>query len=271
MACGACSGFHSIIASGTSSKQLRTEPDAKKVGYGAMLLEAMVAVVSLSCVMILSKEAIADLGGKPNFIYALGLGRFMEVLGIPASFGVLFGLMAFTTFVYDTLDVCTRLGRYILQELFGWQGNLGRYFATALTAFIPLIFVLQTTTDAAGNVIPGWRVFWPLFGASNQLLAAIGLLGITVWLHRTYRAKWVWPIAGIPTIIMYVMSGWALLQYVSRGFVTPDGLALPTNFVPWVALVLIVLAVLLLWEAVKVFSRSKATAGAAGNPPAVAG
>ncbi|MBK6911824.1 MAG: carbon starvation protein A [bacterium] len=271
VACGACSGFHSIIASGTSSKQLRTEPDAKKVGYGAMLLEAMVAVVSLSCVMILSKEAIADLGGKPNFIYALGLGRFMEVLGIPASFGVLFGLMAFTTFVYDTLDVCTRLGRYILQELFGWQGNLGRYFATALTAFIPLIFVLQTTTDAAGNVIPGWRVFWPLFGASNQLLAAIGLLGITVWLHRTYRAKWVWPIAGIPTIIMYVMSGWALLQYVSRGFVTPDGLALPTNFVPWVALVLIVLAVLLLWEAVKVFSRSKATAGAAGNPPAVAG
>jgi carbon starvation protein CstA len=105
----------------------RNELDAKKVGYGAMLLEAMVAVVSLSCVMILSKEAVADCGGKPNFIYALGLGRFMEVFGIPASFGVLFGLMAFTTFVYDTLDVCTRLGRYILQELTGLQGNLGRY------------------------------------------------------------------------------------------------------------------------------------------------
>jgi len=270
VACGACSGFHSIIASGTSSKQLRTEPDAKKVGYGAMLLEAMVAVVSLSCVMILSKEAIADLGGRPNFIYALGLGRFMEVFGIPASFGVLFGLMAFTTFVYDTLDVCTRLGRYILQELFGWQGNFGRYAATALTAFVPLFFVMQTATDASGNVIPSWRVFWPLFGASNQLLAAIGLLGITVWLHRTYRAKWVWPIAGIPTLIMYVMSGWALLQYVTRGFVTATGFTMPTSFVPWVALLLVVLAALLLWEAVKVLSKKVDVVGAEGVPPAVA-
>ena len=271
VACGACSGFHSIIASGTSSKQLKNELDAKKVGYGAMLLEAMVAVVSLACVMILSKEAIAGLGGKPNFIYALGLGRFMEVFGIPASFGVLFGLMAFTTFVYDTLDVCTRLGRYILQELTGWQGAFGRYFATALTAFVPLFFVMQTAKDASGNVIPSWRVFWPLFGASNQLLAAIGLLGITVWLHRTYKAKWVWYVAGIPTLIMYIMSGWALLQYVSRGFVTASGFALPTNFVPWVALVLIVLAVMLLWEAIKVFSnKNNSVVGADGNPPVLA-
>ncbi|MBK6765326.1 MAG: carbon starvation protein A [bacterium] len=268
VACGACSGFHSIIASGTSSKQLRNELDAKKVGYGAMLLEAMVAVVSLSCVMILSKEAVADLGGKPNFIYALGLGRFMEVFGIPASFGVLFGLMAFTTFVYDTLDVCTRLGRYILQELFGWQNTFGRYAATALTAFVPLFFVMQTATDASGAVIPSWRVFWPLFGASNQLLAAIGLLGITVWLHRTYRAKWVWPIAGVPTVIMYIMSGWALLQYVTRGFVTSSGFTLPTSFVPWVALLLIILAALLLWEAVKVFRKNdRLNVGAAGVPP----
>lgn len=255
VACGACSGFHSIIASGTSSKQLQNEHDAKKVGYGAMLLEAMVAVVSLSCVMILSKEAVADLGGKPNFIYALGLGRFMEVFGIPVSFGVLFGLMAFTTFVYDTLDVCTRLGRYILQELTGLQGNLGRYVSTAITAFVPLFFVMQTATDANGVAIPSWRVFWPLFGASNQLLAAIGLLGITVWLQRTYKAKWVWPVAGIPTVIMYIMSGWALLQYVSRGFVTANGFTFPTTFVPWVALVLIILAAMLLWEAVKVFSK----------------
>ncbi len=269
VACGACSGFHSIIASGTSSKQLKNEHDAKKVGYGSMLLEAMVAVVSLACVMILSKEAISGLGGKPNFIYALGLGRFMEVFGIPASFGVLFGLMAFTTFVYDTLDVCTRLGRYILQELLGWQGALGRYVATAITAFIPLFFVMQTVTDRSGNVIPSWRVFWPLFGASNQLLAAIGLLGLTVWLYRTYRARWVWPVVGLPTLVMYLMSGWALLQYVNSGFITPTGFTLPDNFVPWVALVLIVLAVLLLWEAVKIFSRpsepSTLTTGALPN------
>ena len=136
-----------------------------------------------------------------------------------------------------------------------WQGAFGRYFATALTAFVPLFFVMQTAKDASGNVIPSWRVFWPLFGASNQLLAAIGLLGITVWLHRTYKAKWVWYVAGIPTLIMYIMSGWALLQYVSSGFVTASGFALPTNFVPWVALVLIVLAVMLLWAAITGFSK----------------
>ncbi|MCC6475729.1 carbon starvation protein A [bacterium] len=254
IACGACSGFHSIIASGTSSKQLQCEPDAKKVGYGAMLLEAMVAVVSLSCVMILSKEAVAGLQGKPNYIYALGLGRFMEVLGIPASFGILFGLMAFTTFVYDTLDVCTRLGRYILQELFGWQGTFGRYAATAITAFLPLLFVMQTVTDAKGNIIPSWRIFWPLFGASNQLLAALTLLGLTVWLHRTYRARWVWTLVGLPTVLMYIMSSWALLEFVSQGFNTASGFAIPTAPVPWVALLLVVLAALLLWEAIKVFS-----------------
>lgn len=270
VACGACSGFHSIIASGTSSKQLQNELDAKKVGYGSMLLEAMVAVVSLACVMILSKEAISGLGGKPNFIYALGLGRFMEVLGIPASFGVLFGLMAFTTFVYDTLDVCTRLGRYILQELLGWQGALGRYVATAITAFVPFFFVMQTVTDRSGNVIPSWRVFWPLFGASNQLLAAIGLLGLTVWLHRTYRARWVWPVVGLPTLVMYLMSGWALLQYIDSGFITPTGFTLPDNFVPWVALVLIVLAVLLLWEAIKIFTKPDDTVGALHVPQTTA-
>lgn len=259
IACGACSGFHAIIASGTTSKQLRKETDAKFIGYGSMLLEGMVAVVSLCCVMILTKEAASALAGKPNYIYANGIGSFLQVIGIPVAFGISFGLLAFTTFVYDTLDVCTRLGRYIAQELTGWQGMAGRWFATALTAGVPLFFVVQTVTDAAGKPIPAWRVFWGLFGASNQLLAALTLVAVTVWLYRTYHARWVWWVTGLPTVWMYAMSTWALLTYVRKGFFTMEGQfkGLPSDPVPWVAILLIVLAALVLIEAFLVLFRSR--------------
>ncbi|MFN0126282.1 MAG: carbon starvation protein A [Verrucomicrobiales bacterium] len=253
IACGACSGFHSIIASGTTSKQLRRETDAKLIGYGSMLLEGMVAVVSLCCVMMLAANAPLLKNPQPNFIYAQGIGSFLEVIGIPAAFGISFGLMAFTTFVYDTLDVCTRLGRYILQELTGWKGRGGRWLATAITAAVPLLFVMQTTYDAKGNVIPAWKVFWSLFGASNQLLAALTLLGVTVWLARTRRAKWVWWVTGLPTVWMYVMSMWALLVTIKSRFVDATGFHLTRDPVPWVALVLVGLAVLMLVEAIRVF------------------
>src|SRR5690606_29653426 len=184
IACGACSGFHSLIASGTTSKQLRLETDAKPVGYGAMLLEAMVATFALASVMIISSDS-ALAKQSPNKIYAGSLGEFLGVLGISKGFAVAFGLMAFTTFVYDTLDVCTRLGRYIIQELTGLHNWAGRWLGTALTAGVPLFFVMRTVVDAQGNPIPAWRTFWFLFGASNQLLAALTLLGVTVWLWRT--------------------------------------------------------------------------------------
>jgi carbon starvation protein len=256
IACGACSGFHSIIASGTTSKQLRCEPDAKLIGYGSMLLEAMVAVVSLCCVMMLV-PGDPDLKRGPNFLYAKGIGNFLAVMHIPASFGISFGLMAFTTFVYDTLDVCTRLGRYILQELTGWTGKKGRFFATTLTAGVPLIFLLWQPTDPSGKVVERWRVFWELFGASNQLLAALTLLGVTVWLWRTYRAKWVLGLIGIPCVWMYVMSMWALFRILGPlvesalgGNFSLEGPA--GNPVPWVALVLATLGLLLLAEAIRI-------------------
>jgi carbon starvation protein len=257
IACGACSGFHSIVASGTTSKQLRRETDAKLIGYGGMLLEGMVAVISVGCVMMLSASAGSALMGKPNFIYAQGIGNFLKVVGIPVGFGVAFGLLAFTTFVYDTLDVCTRLGRYIFQELTGWQSKLGRVVATLFTAFIPLYFVLQTAVDAAGHLIPAWRIFWPLFGASNQLLAALALLGVTVWLYRTHQIRWIWLVSGLPTLFMYFMSSWALLQFIADGFLPEGNFILPTGPVPWVALILVALAIMLLIEAIRVFFTSR--------------
>ena len=261
IACGACSGFHSLIASGTTSKQLRLETDARPIGYGTMLLEAMVAIVSLACVMTL--EGDSRLATQPpNFIYALGMGRFLEILGVPTAVGVSFALMAFTTFVYDTLDVCTRLGRYILQELTGLTGRTGAWLGTAATAGAPLVFLLRPQVGADGNPVPAWRMFWGLFGASNQLLAALTLLGVLVWLLRTRRgAAWIWPVVGIPTVLMYVMSTWALATMTLPRFMTPSGFAVPADPVPWAGAVLLVLAGLMLVEAIRVLQFPQVPGG----------
>lgn len=251
IACGACSGFHSLIASGTTSKQLRTETDAKPIGYGAMLLEAMVAIFALACVMIL-KPGDPMLSKGPNQVYAAGLAEYLNVLGVARGFAIAFGLMAFTTFVYDTLDVCTRLGRYIIQELTGLQNAGGRWLGTALTAGVPLLLVMRTSVDAQGNPIPAWKTFWFLFGASNQLLAALTLLGVTVWLWRSKRSPLVWLVTGVPTMVMYTMSIWALAKMTLPKFTSADGgFSAPADPVPWAGLVLIALAALMLVEAVR--------------------
>lgn len=250
IACGACSGFHAIIASGTTSKQLRRETDAKPIGYGAMMLEGMVAIVSLACVMRLAATSPYVVNPQPNLLYALGIGSFLEVLHIPASFAVSFALMAFTTFVYDTLDVCTRLGRYIVEELTGWRTRGGRAFAAILTAGAPLLFLLQQNVDAQGRPIPVWKVFWELFGASNQLLAALTLIGVTVWLWRTRRSLILLAVTGLPTILMYVMSTWALLRVAKLEFARHG---VGGSSVAWVALVLLALAAMMLLDAAFVF------------------
>ena len=254
IACGACSGFHALVSSGTSSKQLAKETDATAIGYGAMLLEGMVAVVSIVCVMILAQDS--ELIHKaPNFIYAMGIGSFMELIGIPAAFGISFGLMAFTTFVYDTLDVCTRLGRYVIEELTGWRDMKGKILGTALTSAVPIFFIFQTMTDAKGNVIPAWKTFWNTFGASNQLLAALALIGISIWLYNTRRNSKVWMAACIPAVLMFLMSNWALMLSIYDGWVL--GLGHPA--VPVVSVILVILSVLVAFETIYSVNKSKAS------------
>jgi carbon starvation protein len=267
IACGACSGFHSLIASGTTSKQLRRETDARPIGYGTMLLEAMVAVVSLCCVMVLA-AGDPRANQPPNFIYALGLGRFLEILGVPAAIGVSFALTAFTTFVYDTLDVCTRLGRYIVQELTGLSGRAGAWLGTVLTAGVPMLFLLRPQVDGDGKAVPVWKTFWSLFGASNQLLAALTLLGITVWLWRTRRAAWVWLVTGLPTAFMYAMSTWALAAMTLPRFRSEAGFALPADPVPWAGLVLLALAAVMLVEAIRALAAPPTPPGRLPEPAA---
>lgn len=253
IACGACSGFHALVSSGTSSKQLERESDAKAVGYGVMLLEGMVAVVSIACVMILTKDS--DMLTKaPNFIYASAMGSFMELIGVSATFGISFGLMAFTTFVYDTLDVCTRLGRYIFEELTGLKNWTGKILGTLLTAGIPVFFLFQTMTDEKGIPVPAWKIFWSTFGASNQLLAALALIGISVWLSNTRKNSKVWLFAFIPAVLMFIMSNWALVMAVYTGWFLGKG----HPSIPAVSMILIILSVLVVLETiVSVFKKRR--------------
>jgi carbon starvation protein len=188
IACGACSGFHGLVCSGTTSKQIDREADCHPIGYGAMLLEGFVAVLALATIMIVAPAS----GGPemtPGVAYATGIGAFVHTLsdklGIPIDpvTATTFGAMVLSTFIFDTLDSATRLGRYILQELVNRRDTASGLVATAITVLVPLGFLL-----AAGQ--NSYQLFWALFGTSNQLLAALSLLAISVWLRKQGRPIW---------------------------------------------------------------------------------
>jgi carbon starvation protein len=249
IACGACSGFHGLVCSGTTSKQLASERHAPLVGYGAMLAEGVVALIALSTVMI------GPVGSKPDAIFAGGIARFLSILGIPLEFATAFGFLALTTFIYDTLDVTTRLARYILQELFDWKGGFGRYAATAATVLPAAFFLLALPNDAYAAV-------WSLFGTSNQLLAALTLTGIAVWLERTGRSP---APALYPALFLMAVTGSSLVLHVRDGL--RAGGASVAGVIGVSAAVLLLLAASLIWMAL----RSARSARALGVRPALGG
>jgi len=204
VACGACSGFHSIVSSGTTAKQIKCESDARRIGYGGMLVEGIVAIIALGTVMGLTFNADA-LRSDPVALFSAGVGRFFNTLGVPLRYGTMLGLLALSTFLLTTLDTCTRLGRYVLQEFLGWDNakRKVRWAATIITLILPGILVFMTYTTPSGQTIPVWRAVWPVFGATNQLLAGLALLAVTVWLKRTGRT---WLFAGVPMVFMVVMT-----------------------------------------------------------------
>ena len=241
VACGACSGFHGIVCSGTTSKQIEKETDCHLVGYGGMLLEGVVAVLSLATIMILARSDARSLG-SPDRIYAEGLSRFVSHLGVPMDFARSFALLAFATFIYDTLDVATRLARQIFQELTGWSGALGRVMATAVCLLIPFFCVSLKVADSSGKIVPAWKVFWTIFGTSNQLLAALTLMMLSLWLWRNGKKWW---LAAIPMAFMMAMTFWSLFLMVITW----------PNLSALVALLLLGLAILLTLIALKTFRR----------------
>ena len=204
IACGACSGFHGLVCSGTTSKQVDRETHIRPVGYGAMLAEGFVALIALVTVMIVAQDTLR--GKAPGTIYGNGIGQFLTLIigQDKLAFAITFGAMAFSTFVFDTLDVCTRLGRYIVQELFGWKGRVGALVGTLLTVALPFYFIVFAPPNS-------WSKFWTLFGASNQLLAGLTLLSITVWLYQARRRI---AFTLLPMIFVLVITLWALLTLV---------------------------------------------------------
>jgi len=246
IACGACSGFHAIVSSGTTSKQLSRESDALPVGYGAMLLEGLVAILALATVMMIPKGTDI-LKTDPNLIYANGISNYLGLMGIGFSIAFPFALLAFSTFVYDTLDVCTRLARYIFQELMGWKTRTGGIAAAMISLALPFAFLMLTEEK-------GYLVAWPIFGTSNQLLASLTLLAISVWLIKTGR-KAIYTI--IPMIFMIGMTLWSLILLVlpfvkslsdllKGGMVQPDVIILGIC-----GIILLILSTLLIFEAIK--------------------
>ena len=208
VACGAVSGFHSLVSSGTSSKTISNEKDMLKVGYGAMILESLLAVLAL-CVAGAAASADGTAAtGTPFQIFSAGVAGFLEMFGIPVHIAQCIMTMCVSALALSTLDSVARLGRMSFQELFsvddmehaeGWRKLFcNKYFATVIT----LVFGYILTKVGYTNI-------WPLFGSANQLLSALVLITLCVFLKVTDRTnKTLFP----PLIIMLCVTFTALVE-----------------------------------------------------------
>lgn len=236
VACGAISGFHSLVASGTTAKQIRRESDATLIGYGAMLIEGVLAVVAIITVMIVGSVQ----GKTPVAIFSSGFGQFAAVLGIRAEVGTALGLLAINTFILTSLDTASRIARYQLQELTNMK--LDRYSATLAGVVLALALIYVKTGD-----VPAHERIWPMFGTSNQLVAALALLGVSLWVIKGLKKPATFLI--IPMIFM------ALTTFAALVFLLQNSLDKGDYVLGVIAAVLLVLAILLYREAWYAFTR----------------
>lgn len=257
IACGAVSGFHSLVSSGTSSKTISNEKDMPMVGYGAMVVESLLGVIALVVV-----GAVAVNGTKPEgtpfSIFSTGVAGFFEKFGIPVQVATVFMTMCVSALALTSLDSVARIGRMSFQELFygdttdtskmpGWQKVLtNKYFATIITLFFGYLLTLG-----------GYNNIWSLFGSANQLLAALVLIALAVFLKTTGRTGWT---LYIPMFVMLAVTFTALIQKtialvsnISGGQATflVDGL----QFI--VAILLMVLGVLVAFSCLKKLFTAK--------------
>lgn len=209
IACGAISGFHSLVSSGTSSKQVKNEKDMLGIGYGAMMVECVLAVVALVV------AGAAAQGGKlpegtPFQIFSNGVAGFLQRFGLPRYVAASFMTMCVSALGLTTLDSVARIGRMSLQELLYDEDGKAH---TPLTKFLTNKYVSTVVTLAFGFLLAlgGYNNIWPLFGSANQLLAALVLIALAVFLRTTGRTGWV---LYAPMTIMLVVTLTALVQAV---------------------------------------------------------
>ena len=250
VACGAVSGFHSLVSSGTSSKTVENEKDMLKVGYGAMVLESLLAVLAL-CVA--GAAAAADgtpAAGTPFQVFSTGVAGFFEMFGVPVYAATVFMTMCVSALALTSLDAVARIGRMSFQELFsvddmahaeGWRKLLcNSYFST----FVTLAFGFLLTRIGYANI-------WPLFGSANQLLSALVLVTLCVFLKVTGRSnKMLFP----PLFIMLCVTFTALVQRLLamvRAIRTAAAVTIPAGETTWGAVFIanglqLIIAVLLI-------------------------
>ncbi len=229
IACGAISGFHCLVCSGTTAKQLRSEPDALFVGYGSMLVEGGLATLVIIAVAAgiglgytgadgqhltgvaawnshyASWVAAKGLGSKVG-AFVDGAANMMAMTGLPRGIAVaLMGLFV-ASFAGTTLDTATRIQRYVVSELatdLKLPALQNRYTATAVVILSALLLAFASGADGKGAL-----AMWPLFGAVNQTLGALALVIVTLYMKRT-RKGWLWLTGGLPAVFMSVMTLWA--------------------------------------------------------------
>jgi len=268
IACGAISGFHSLVSSGTSAKQVKTEDDAMAVGYGSMLAEGFLATLVIVAVAAgigmayttadgamltgvaawthhyASWSAAAGLGSKVA-AFVVGGANIIGSFGIPVGIGIVIMGVFVASFAGTTLDTATRLQRYVVQEL-GSDAKINflqeKYTATAVAVISA--GVLAFATGASGN---GALTLWPLFGAVNQTLAALALITITNYLRKKGGVKWL--VTGIPGIFMVIMTIWGLIEN-ERNFIASGNILLTV-----VNLIVIVIASWIVVEGVTAFAK----------------
>ncbi len=249
VACGAISGFHCLVSSGCSSRQLQSERDAQYVGYGAMLTEGFLAtLVILACTAGIGLGTTGDLVGRQAWLhhyatwgggqglpdklapFIKGAANMIASLGIPMSLAVALMGVFVASFAATTLDSATRLQRYVIAELArGHKPDragpirrtiMNRHGATFIAVITAGFLALSDApTQGLAHAGKGGLTLWPVFGATNQLLGGLALLIITVWLVRRKRPAWV---SGLPMIFMLIMTGWAITD-LARVFAGSPG------------------------------------------------
>ncbi|MDD2481933.1 MAG: carbon starvation protein A [Lutispora sp.] len=239
VACGAISGFHSLVGSGTTSKQIANEKDSKLIGYGGMLIEGVVAILAL-----ISVAAFKGATGTPAGIFASGISTLMNSFGIPIEIGKVFVILAFSAFALTSLDTATRIGRYVFQEFFDKSDGTAAksaasnmYVATAVTVGASCLLLLY-----------GYAKIWPIFGAANQLLAGLSLLALTVWFANKGQN---YKMTMIPMIFMFAVTLSALVILI-RNFFSAGNILLGC-----MAIVLFALAIVLIYTATNVMKNNK--------------
>ena len=228
IACGAISGFHSLVASGTTSKQLDRESETQPIAYGGMLLECLVAIISLCAVAFVFTGYMDGTYASPTQVFADGLSKMLALIpGLSGAQGIAYSLLilAVSVFCLTSLDTATRLARYMFQELFtpagvepsdliGWRKVLTN----------PWVATIITVVLGVALGITGYQLVWPLFGAANQLLAALGLLAVCAWLGNAGKNNKMFYIPMVfmllVTLTSLAMTVWAKLTAVIAGAIT---------------------------------------------------